>query len=83
VAAALTATLFRMLRPDGALLLANFTPATRDAAFMEAIMDWHLVYRTPDAVRALAASIPPREIAALEPFSDENGHIAYLRVVKR
>jgi extracellular factor (EF) 3-hydroxypalmitic acid methyl ester biosynthesis protein len=83
VATALTATLFRMLRPDGALLLANFTPATRDAAFMEAIMDWHLVYRTPDAVRALAASIPPREIAALEPFSDENGHIAYLRVVKR
>jgi extracellular factor (EF) 3-hydroxypalmitic acid methyl ester biosynthesis protein len=83
VATALTATLFRMLRPDGALLLANFTPATRDAAFMEAIMDWHLVYRTPDALQALTSSIPPREIAAFEQFSDDNGHIAYLRVVKR
>ena len=83
VARALTATLFRMLRPGGRVLVANFTPATRDAAFMEAIMDWRLVYRTTDDVRALAATIPADEIATIDQFSDENGHITYMRVEKR
>jgi len=45
LAAALTEALFRMLAPQGPLLIANFTPDTRDAAFMEACMDWHLIYR--------------------------------------
>jgi len=43
-ARALTTALFRMLRPGGRLLIANFTPAAFDAAFMEAMLDWHLVY---------------------------------------
>lgn len=83
VARALTATLFRTLRPGGRLLIANFTPATQDAAFMEAVMDWYLVYRTPAQVRALAQSLPQHEVGAVEQFSDENRHITYLRVEKR
>ena len=83
VARALTATLFRTLRPGGRLLIANFTPATRDAAFMEAVMDWHLVYRTPEQVRALAASLPGEHVAGVTQFSDDNGHITYMRVEKR
>jgi extracellular factor (EF) 3-hydroxypalmitic acid methyl ester biosynthesis protein len=83
LARTLTATLFRMLAPGGRLLIANFTPATNDAAFMETFMDWRLVYRTPRQVRALADSIPPAEVAAIDQFSDENQHVAYVRVVKR
>jgi hypothetical protein len=83
LARTLTATLFRMLRPGGRLLIANFTPATYDAAFMETFMDWRLVYRTPDDVRSLAASIDPAAIAGIEQFSDDNRHVTYMRVVKR
>lgn len=79
----LTATLFRTLAPGGRLLVANFTPATHDAAFMEAFMDWRLIYRTPAEVRQLADSIDRSEIAAIEQFCDGNGHVAYMRVVKR
>ena len=83
LARALTAALFRMLSPGGRLLIANFTPATYDAAFMETFMDWRLIYRTPEEVRSLAGSITPSEIAGIEQFSDDNRHVTYLRVVKR
>ena len=82
LARALTATLFRMLAPGGRLLVANFTPATYDAAFMEAFMDWRLIYRTGEEVRSLADAIDPAEIASIEQFCDENHHVAYMRVVK-
>ena len=83
LARTLTATLFRMLRAGGRLLLANFTPATQDAAFMEAVMDWHLVYRTPEQLRALCESIPARDLHSIEQFSDDHGQVAYLRAVRR
>jgi extracellular factor (EF) 3-hydroxypalmitic acid methyl ester biosynthesis protein len=83
LARALTTTLFRTLGSGGRLLIANFTPATHDAAFMETFMDWHLIYRTPEAVRSLAAAIDPEDIAAIEQFSDENQHVTYMRVVRR
>jgi extracellular factor (EF) 3-hydroxypalmitic acid methyl ester biosynthesis protein len=79
----LTFALFRMLRPGGRLLIANFTPSTHDAAFMEAIMDWHLIYRTAEAVRALTDSIPQHEISGVNQFRDENEHVTYLRLSKR
>ena len=80
---ALTTTLFRLVSPGGRLLIANFTPATHDAAFMEAFMDWRLVYRTPEEVRTLASAIAPTELSAVEQFSDENRHVTYLRLVRR
>ena len=82
LAGTLTAALFRMLRPGGRLLIANFTPDTYDAAFMETFMDWRLIYRTPSQTRALAHSIPAAA-ADVEQFSDDNGHVTYLRVVRR
>ena len=83
VARVLTATLFRMLGAGGRLLIANFTPVAHDAAFMETFMDWHLIYRTPEQFRSLSRGIAPAEIAAIESFCDPNGHVTYLRVVKR
>jgi len=83
LASTLTEALFRRLAPGGRLLVANFTPATCDAAFMETFMDWQLVYRTADEVRALASGIPASALAALEQFSDENEHVTYMRMVKR
>ena len=72
-----------MLGPGGRLLIANFTPATHDAAFMETFMDWRLIYRTPAEVRALANGIPEADVAAAEQFCDDNRHVTYLRLVRR
>ena len=83
VARALTWALFRTLRPGGRVLIANFTPDTYDAAFMETFMDWRLVYRTPDQVRSLADVIPSDDVAAIEQFTDDNRHVAYMRVIRR
>jgi len=83
LARALTASLFRMLAPGGRLLIANFTPATYDAAFMETFMDWRLIYRTPAQIRALSGSIPAADVAGIEQFSDDNHHVGYMRVIKR
>jgi SAM-dependent methyltransferase len=83
IARLLTTVLFRTLRPGGRMLIANFTPATDDAAFMESVMDWHLVYRSPSQLRALAASIPAGCIERIDQFSSPNGHIGYLRIVRR
>jgi extracellular factor (EF) 3-hydroxypalmitic acid methyl ester biosynthesis protein len=83
LARALTEALFRMLAPGGRLLIANFTPDTADAAFMEAFMDWQLVYRDEAAMRGLAGSLPSPEIEELEQFRDDNAHITYMRLVRR
>ena len=79
----LTTALFRKLAPGGRLLIANFTPATYDAAFMETFMDWRLIYRTPAQVRTLSSSLPAADVAGIEQFSDENRHVSYMRVIKR
>ena len=83
LARALTATLFQMLAPGGRLLIANFTPATHDAAFMETFMDWRLVYRTAAEVLGLADAVPRGRVAAVDQFCDDNRHVAYMRVVRR
>jgi extracellular factor (EF) 3-hydroxypalmitic acid methyl ester biosynthesis protein len=83
LARTLTTALFGALGPGGRLLIANFTPDTYDAAFMESIMDWRLIYRSPEDVRALADGIAPAEVASIEQFADENRHVTYMRVVRR
>jgi extracellular factor (EF) 3-hydroxypalmitic acid methyl ester biosynthesis protein len=83
LARALISGLFRMLGSGGRLLIANFTPDTRDAAFMEAVMDWRLVHRDEEGMRSLVSAIQESEIADLEQFRDDNGNITYLRLVRR
>jgi extracellular factor (EF) 3-hydroxypalmitic acid methyl ester biosynthesis protein len=78
VAQALTAAMFRALRPGGTLLIANFAPNLFDIGYMEAIMDWMLLYRAETEVTRFAARIPPVEIAEQRTFRDEPGNVVYL-----
>jgi hypothetical protein len=81
-ARALTYRMFAMLRPGGRLLVPNFLPGVRDIGYMEAFMDWHLIYRDHATMRALAASLPSGEIADCELFNDSAGAIAFLLISK-
>ena len=77
-ARALTAALFSALRPGGTLLVANFAPNLPDIGYMEAIMDWRLIYRDERDVEEFAADIPVNEIVSKQLFRDGPGNVVYL-----
>lgn len=82
VAQRLTSNLFQMLSPGGALLTANFLPNIPDVGFMEAAMDWWLVYRDEAAMLSLLADIAPAEIASIQQYRDPDNNITFLEVRK-
>lgn len=64
VARRLTSSLYSLVNRGGTLLIANVIPGIPDAAYMEAFMDWHLIYRSLDEllnlVSDLDSSLDPR-----------------------
>ncbi|HSN20709.1 MAG TPA: class I SAM-dependent methyltransferase [Usitatibacter sp.] len=58
-AAALARALFGMLRRGGTLVLTQFLVGLGEAAFVEAFMDWRMVYRTRAELVALAQDLLP------------------------
>jgi extracellular factor (EF) 3-hydroxypalmitic acid methyl ester biosynthesis protein len=81
--ARLLSRLFRMLNPGGKIWLANFTGDLWSTGFMEAVMDWWLVYRTPEQMLAFSAAVPKESVAWREVFLDPTGNVAFLEVVRR
>jgi extracellular factor (EF) 3-hydroxypalmitic acid methyl ester biosynthesis protein len=74
----LTASMFAMLRPGGTLLVANFAPELSDIGYMDAMMDWVLIYRDEAQIDAVAASIPAEQIASREIYRDGPGNVVHL-----
>ena len=83
VAKALTARMFEMTRPGGQIMVANFAPQVRDRAYMEAFMDWQLIYRTEEEMGILMGDIDPAEVANYQAYSDPDGSVVYLMVHKK
>ena len=54
----------------------------RGAAYMAAIMDWWLHFRTAEALLAWTNLLERQSIAAHEIFNDPFGQVAYLSVQK-
>ena len=79
----LTKTLFDMLNPGGALLIANFLPGIRDRGYMESFMNWHLIYRTPGEIAALAYDVPRECIAQTSRFEDPTHNIGFVELSRR
>jgi extracellular factor (EF) 3-hydroxypalmitic acid methyl ester biosynthesis protein len=82
VGARLLQRLFAMVNPGGKLWIANFTGSAWTTGFMEAIMDWWLVYRSPQELLALADAVPPHAIASSDVFLDPTGNVAFLELVR-
>jgi extracellular factor (EF) 3-hydroxypalmitic acid methyl ester biosynthesis protein len=78
----LTAYSFDLLRSGGRLLIANVLPNLPESGYMEAIMDWWLIYRTVDQLVAVADSIPRAEVASLRTFTDPNSCVAFLEIAR-
>jgi SAM-dependent methyltransferase len=80
IARQLTRALFDMLRPGGTLLIANFNPGLRDIGYLEAYMDWQLVYRADLELDDCANAIAASEIDQRRVFREPAGNITFLEL---
>ncbi len=86
IAARLTGQLFSMLRSGGRLLLANYADpheGTAFKAYMEAFMDWWLVYREEGEVAGWMDEISREQVGRRELFRDETANLVYLELTRR
>ncbi|TAK11712.1 MAG: class I SAM-dependent methyltransferase [Acidobacteria bacterium] len=77
----LTKRLFDGLQPRGTLIVANFVRMW-ERGWMEAFMDWWLIYRDHDEVASLSSEIDPALIKQQRVFADPSGCVAYLEIRK-
>lgn len=78
----LVRTMFDMLNPGGQLVVANFMPGIRDIGYMEAFMDWRLIYRNRYDMADLTMEIDESELRFMTLFTEENRNIMFLRLTK-
>lgn len=74
-----------MLKPNGKLLVANFTHETKDIGFMEVFMNWYLIYRTRGDMEQIAGVLPKNEVAEIQIYPEllnENNRVIYLQITK-
>jgi SAM-dependent methyltransferase len=78
----LVRTLFDMVRPGGQLIVANFMPGIGDMGFMEAFMDWRLIYRNRHDMIDLTMEIDESEVRELTLFTEESRNIIFSRITR-
>ncbi|WP_205525671.1 class I SAM-dependent methyltransferase [Pyxidicoccus trucidator] len=83
VATRLTGLLFGMLRSGGKMLVANFAMYPPETGYMEAFMDWWLIYRDEDGMRALLGEVPMDQLAAVRLYRDSQDNVIYLELTRR
>ena len=78
----LSCNLFSMLKPGGKLVIANFLPSIHDIGYMEACMDWFLVYRNRMDMMGLTELIPQIDMHDIHVSVEENQNIVFLEVTR-
>lgn len=70
------------LRPGGTALVANLTPANDEIAYMEAVMDWWMYYRTTVDLARLAADADVHSGVSVEVVESDDARVAWLRLTR-
>jgi len=71
-----------MLNPGGRVWIANFTENLWSSGYMEAVMDWWLVYRSEAQLASMAEYVDPAKVASQRVFYEPCRNVAILEVVK-
>lgn len=82
LATRLTASLWNSVAPMGTLLLCNFTTDSFGRGYMEAFMDWDLLYRDESQMKSLVRRLPVSSIQSTDIFRDPHQNIVYLAIRK-
>jgi extracellular factor (EF) 3-hydroxypalmitic acid methyl ester biosynthesis protein len=82
MAARLLARFGDFLSPGGRLVTPNFAPNTFGAAYMEAFMDWWLVYRDEKRLESLLEQLPAGMFSGVRTFREHEGQIVFLDLVR-
>jgi SAM-dependent methyltransferase len=72
--------LVRRLAPGGTILVANMLAGIPACGYMEAVMDWWLIYRTPEQMAEMAKQAAAESDAQWRVFTDDLQHIVYLEI---
>lgn len=83
LAARLLQALFERVKPGGKVWIANFKPDIADRGYMEAYMDWWLIYRNDAQMRRLGDALPAAEVASIRTFSEHENAVVFLEAVRR
>jgi len=82
-AARATSAMFHMLAPGGRLLIANLAPSLADIPYMEAIMDWWMIYRSESQLASIAEQTIDMRAADVRTFSDVLGNVAFAEIRRK
>lgn len=82
LATRLIASAFEFVTHGGVLLVANFAKGIEEQAYMEAFMDWHLIYRDEDQMKQLISDIPEIKIKELRLYRDPERNVVYMEISK-
>ena len=78
----LTSRMFDMLASGGKLLVANYTPDVVEHGYMEAFMDWNLIYRNECEAASFMDEIDASLIQDMRLFRDPQGNVLYLELTR-
>ncbi|MBC7928353.1 MAG: methyltransferase domain-containing protein [Bryobacteraceae bacterium] len=81
LAARMTGAMLSLCRPGGKLWVFNFTPSTSDVGYMQAVMDWWLVYRNANQMAALAHE-QGSAVASWRTFYDATRSVIVLEIIR-
>jgi hypothetical protein len=74
--------MFKATRPGGMTLLTNFLPDTIGTGYMEAFMEWNLIYRTPEELVDTTQRIPGGQIAGKSVYVEDNERVVFAELRK-
>ncbi|WP_202329641.1 class I SAM-dependent methyltransferase [Mesorhizobium sp. L-8-3] len=83
VAIRLSRRCMRMLKPNGVLFFANFSPELTDDGYMETFMDWTLLLRSEADMWKIVNGSVDRNSVDADVFFGENRNIVYATIAKR
>lgn len=80
LATRLTAKLFSLLNPSGRLMYANFATDIFSNGYMEAAMDWWLIYRDAQQTMALSDEIDKTQVININEYTDPGRNIYFVEL---
>jgi extracellular factor (EF) 3-hydroxypalmitic acid methyl ester biosynthesis protein len=83
LSARMTARMFDLVAPGGSMIIPNFAKGMPEQGYMEAFMDWYLIYRDENQLFDFMSEINMNEIASYDIYSDPTGNVLYLKVIKK